>query len=747
MIIPLSHSSGEVRRHPWVTYGIILSCALVFLVTSNSDVSEKAEHLVAASYEYWRTHPYLDGAPRLTEITGDPGSAIREEFYAIWDETGEPPVPVSTLDMEQREFDELTQRAFAALDEHPWYRFGLVPSAPTATGLFAHMFLHGGWLHLIPNLFFLFLTGSFIEDRWGRGLYALFYLAAGVAGAALFVSRYPGFEGPLIGASGAIAGAMGAFMVCFARTKIKFFYWLGIFFGTFSAPAWLMLPLWFGNELLTASLVDAINPGGSGGGVAYWAHVGGFGFGVVAALAIRYSGIEERLSKQLGGEWTYDHDSVHTDAVTARAEGRPEEALELLRFALEEDPHDPDLAVAFFETTVELGRLEEGSAVLAPVIWREVTAGEREAAVSHWQVLSDAGAPVRAEPVLLFRLAGWLRDAKSTQAASAALRCVLNACPGDTTVAMRVARLGRGFDPATALEAAEIALEAPGLEPAERGALEAIVAGVGPQVEEREIALDLPRDHEVSLGPEEALDHGAVDLTAIATDSDPRGPETESAPGPEFDRDLMDLTTTSDEPGQAAEFSEPIDLLEAPLAHDAHDALGDRFESFEGDGADLSEKEETESSEPLIRRTLRVIEAIPRKLDGEAIWMDVEGKGRTRLPLSRVDAVSAVGVHGLSRKAVILIDLALDWTGDAEKPLTVLRLRSDRYDPRALVGEAGSPLKAIAEFASTLITGTRALPLPDPGSARGDPFKVFRDLAGYEEEVLRAERPAVEDIF
>jgi hypothetical protein len=127
--------------------------------------------------------------------------------------------------------------------------------------------------------------------------------------------------------------------------------------------------------------------------------------------------------------------------------------------------------------------------------------------------------------------------------------------------------------------------------------------------------------------------------------------------------------------------------------------------------------------------------------------MDVEGKGRTRLPLSRVDAVSAVGVHGLSRKAVILIDLALDWTGDAEKPLTVLRLRSDRYDPRALVGEAGSPLKAIAEFASTLITGTRALPLPDPGSARGDPFKVFRDLAGYEEEVLRAERPAVEDIF
>ena len=360
-----------------------------------------------------------------------------------------------------------------------------------------------------------------------------------MAGAVLFVSRYPGFEGPLIGASGAIAGAMGAFLVCFARTKIKFFYWLGIFFGTFSAPAWLMLPLWFANELFTASLMDAINPGGAGAGVAYWAHVGGFGFGVAAALVIRYSGIEERLSKQLGGEWIYDHDSVHADAMTARAEGRPEEALELLRLAL--------------------------------------------------------GSPGYSEP---------------------------------------------------------------------------------------------------SLEAEAALDHGAVDLTAISEDPEPRG--LEAAPGAALEPD---------------------------------------------------EKEEPQSFEPLIRRTLRVKEAIPLELDEEAIWLEVEGKGRTRFPLSRVDAVAAVGVHGLSRKAVILIDLVLDWTADGESPVRVLRLRSDRYDPRTLVGGAASPLEAVRQFVSTLIRRARALPLPDPGSARGQPFKIFRDLAGYEEQVLRAERPVVDDIF
>jgi hypothetical protein len=533
-------------------------------------------------------------------------------------------------------------------------------------------------------------------------------------------------------------------MVCFARTKIRFFYWLGIFFGTFSAPAWLMLPLWFANEIFTASLMDAINPGGGGAGVAYWAHVGGFGFGVAAAVLIRFSGIEERLSKRLGGEWTFDHDSVHANAMAARAEGRPEEALELLRFALEGDPHDPDLTLSFFETAVDLGRLEEGVAVLAPVIWREVRAGERELAVSHWLVLCNSGARPSAEPLLLLRLAGWLRDADQADAASVALGCVLDTRPSDPTIAMRAARLARSFDPATALQAAEIALEAPGLEPAERDELEAIVAGAGKQVEERGIALARLGDPEPSLEPEEEFDHGAVDLAAISAPAEPVGPEAAPVGALELDGSVVDLWEPSSEARQAAESPERIDPFEAPLARDG---LGDRFEFFGEEEADLSEKEESEACEPLTRRTLRVMEAVPRKLDEEAIWLEVEGKGRTRLPFSRVDAVSAVGVHGLSRRAVVLIDLALDWTADGEKPLTVLRLRSDRYDPRALIGSAGSPLQAIGQLVSTLLTRTRALPLPDPGSARGEPFKIFRDLAGYEEQVLRAERPVVDDLF
>jgi membrane associated rhomboid family serine protease len=699
MIIPLSHDSGEVRRQPWVTYAILLTCALVFLATHvlPGEAAGDAERRLAAAYEYWQAHPYLKAPPRLGELTGDPGRAVRDEFYAVWNETGEPPVPAVVVEAEQDQLDELSAQAFAALELHPWYRFGLIPSAPTPTGLFAHMFLHGGWFHLVPNLIFLFLTGPFIEDRWGRGLYALFYVAAGVAGATLFVAKHPEFTGPLIGASGAIAGAMGAFLVRFARTNIKFFYWLGFFFGTFSAPAWLMLPLWFANELVTANLIATVNPGGGGGGVAYWAHVGGFSFGIVAAVVFRFSGIEASLSKKVGGEWTPDPATVLDDVATARGEGRHEDAFELLRVARETDPDDAALAFAFFEIACELGCIAEGVAALTPVLWREVRAGEQRAAVAHWLALSEASAEVRVEPDAMIRLAGWLREANHREAAAVALRRVLAAACGDPQVAMRVAQLARRFDPALAGEAAGIALRAAVLEPAERSALETIVAQTGSRGAPRVGDLEAPAPFEAPASPESVLDHGSVDLNRISAEPERSESEADARIADEFDHGVVDL---SEDP----------------------------------------EKESVEVATGAPLRSLRVMEAVPLELEDDALWLEVEAKGRTRLPFARVDAVAAGGVHGLSGKAGILIDLALDWTGDADEPLRVLRLRSDRYDPRYLMGSTGKPLEVMSKFASLLIARARAVPLPDPEAARGQPFKVFRDLASYEAEVLRAER-------
>jgi len=100
--------------------------------------------------------------------------------------------------------------------------------------------------------------------------------------------------GPLIGASGAIAGVMGAFLIKYWKTKMRFFYWIGFFFrGTFEAPAFVMLPLWLLMEIFNAKVVDSINSQ-SGGGVAHWAHVWGFALGAGVALAMIYFKVEER---------------------------------------------------------------------------------------------------------------------------------------------------------------------------------------------------------------------------------------------------------------------------------------------------------------------------------------------------------------------------------------------------------------------------------------------------------------------
>ena len=132
-----------------------------------------------------------------------------------------------------------------------------------------------GFFHFLGNMFILYLAGPFIEDRWGRPLFAGFYILAGIFAALFFVVQYPGLEESMVGASGAISGVMGAFLIRFWFVKIKFFYFFFFFMGTFNAPAWFMLPLWLARELIFAQAGDVIAPEG-GTGVAHWAHVAGF---------------------------------------------------------------------------------------------------------------------------------------------------------------------------------------------------------------------------------------------------------------------------------------------------------------------------------------------------------------------------------------------------------------------------------------------------------------------------------------
>jgi membrane associated rhomboid family serine protease len=152
--------------------------------------------------------------------------------------------------------------------------------------IFVSMFLHGGWLHLIGNMLFLYVFGRSVEDRFGHVKFLVIYFVGGFGGALVHIIFNLGSSVPSIGASGAIAGILGAYFVSFPRARITVLIWFIIFFWTVHLPALLVLGYWFLIQFLSGYQMMAIQSA-TQGGVAWWAHVGGFIVGMVLALLIQ----------------------------------------------------------------------------------------------------------------------------------------------------------------------------------------------------------------------------------------------------------------------------------------------------------------------------------------------------------------------------------------------------------------------------------------------------------------------------
>ncbi|WP_323008037.1 rhomboid family intramembrane serine protease [Pseudorhodobacter sp.] len=163
--------------------------------------------------------------------------------------------------------------------------WGVVPRRVMAGhgvhGLFTSMFLHAGLMHLAGNMLFLYIFGDNLEDILGHARYLGFYLLSGLAAAGLQIFADPASGVPMIGASGAIAGVMGGYLLLFPRAKIDILLIIVIFFRIFPIPAWVMLIVWFGLQLLSGFSVS-----GDDGGVAYWAHAGGFSAGLLMMIPV-----------------------------------------------------------------------------------------------------------------------------------------------------------------------------------------------------------------------------------------------------------------------------------------------------------------------------------------------------------------------------------------------------------------------------------------------------------------------------
>jgi membrane associated rhomboid family serine protease len=161
---------------------------------------------------------------------------------------------------------------------------------PTWFTALSSMFMHGGLLHIGGNMLFLWVFGNNVEDAMGRVKFLVFYLLGGLAAMALQVAVGPSDTVPSVGASGAVAAVLGGYLLLYPRARVLTLVFLFVFFTFIQIPAMWFLLIWFGQQLLFGYF-NQVDPTGGGGGVAYFAHIGGFAFGLltVRALARRYN--------------------------------------------------------------------------------------------------------------------------------------------------------------------------------------------------------------------------------------------------------------------------------------------------------------------------------------------------------------------------------------------------------------------------------------------------------------------------
>ncbi|HET9316908.1 MAG TPA: rhomboid family intramembrane serine protease [Vicinamibacteria bacterium] len=277
-LLPLNRAEGGPRSVPWVTLAIIalnvVSLVAVSVATAEGPLTDEVGRLIA----FLRQHPYLEMSPAMARMMDD--ELVEELGAARSAFLGSRPLPsLEVFERERHQLADHERSVVARLRELPGQRWGFVPAQPWSATILTSLFMHGDWMHLLGNLVFLWITAPFLEERLGRWGFAALYLAAGVAGSGAHAMRFPDSAIPLVGASGAIAGLMGAFVVYFAATRIRF-----LLLPTpvvITLPALVVFPLWLGEQMFFSRY------GGADAGVAFGAHVGGFLFGLAAGGVAR----------------------------------------------------------------------------------------------------------------------------------------------------------------------------------------------------------------------------------------------------------------------------------------------------------------------------------------------------------------------------------------------------------------------------------------------------------------------------
>lgn len=422
LLIPYYTDRQASMRIPFVTFGLMLVCIGMLVLTYRGEKAAERTFLGALddAVQYAVRSPDVDerelrqfcaeiGEPGCIDVVAnDPLREAATQFQALMGAiTGllveeEDPIPAA----QQQELDRRVERAREAYLARPYVRFGLSRGAFRPHALLTHQFLHAGLLHLLANLLFLWLVMSSLENVWGRWFVLGFFLVCGVAAGVielLFMGETP--LSPLIGASGAVAGLMGAYLVRFLRSRIRMWYFMWFFAfvrtGTFFWPAWVALPLWLAWQVVQWWWLGD-------DGVAYAAHVGGFVLGVAGALLVTRTGFEARFLPSEPEE--EEASPLRVQAESAAQRGEWTTAVRLYRKLADANPYDDELQVSLARALAEVGEQDQADGILRRTVQRLLEQGNVELAAQRYQDMGQITGSVELNPAAMVAIGDWFAE-------------------------------------------------------------------------------------------------------------------------------------------------------------------------------------------------------------------------------------------------------------------------------------------------------------------------------------------------
>ena len=445
-LLPLGHEQLR-QRIPKVTLGLIIINTVIYFTSFSLQVFQIVP-MIGPEMELAKSEAPLvktwaekqgeeDPEKKLEKMSPRDRAQWECEFHRAL-EAGE----VVPRDSEEYlEWHQARLKFLEKRDRMMWFRFGFRPEAPDLVSAFTYMFLHASFWHLFWNMYYLWLVGCNWENVWSRKYFLALYLAGGLAAdLADYLVRAGGCwaDLPGIGASGAISAVMGAFLIRFWNTRLRFLFITRVF----SLPVWLPLGAWFARQLYYGLYYFNENASTN-----FWAHIGGFAFGMAVAAGFSYFQVEpRRIAKELRHQDERDWQKSAAARAAKKEADRPQdlvlgiearkvgwldEAREHLLRAATDFPLNLDVHFELQQVLQRMGRVEEANAHQGVIIGALLELGHTEDALARYRLLQQVAPEATAPGRNQYRLARLLEERREWLLAAQAYRAFAAKEPED----------------------------------------------------------------------------------------------------------------------------------------------------------------------------------------------------------------------------------------------------------------------------------------------------------------------------